>query len=83
MNKQFKMLTMDESETIKEFYEKIMGVLNQLKLLGKEMFEERLVSKMLVGLPKKYESKISSLEDFRNISQMTLKELMNALKGLE
>lgn len=77
------MLTMDESETIKEFYEKIMGVLNQLKLLGKEMFEERLVSKMLVGLTKKYESKISSLEDFRNISQMTLKELMNALKGLE
>ncbi|XP_017982357.1 PREDICTED: uncharacterized protein LOC108663271 [Theobroma cacao] len=74
---------MDDNETIREFSRKMMGIVNQLRLLGKEMDEERLVSKMLGSLPEKYESKISSLEDFRDLNQMTLKELVNTLEGLE
>ncbi|WRX29372.1 Reverse transcriptase [Theobroma cacao] len=81
--RQFEMLTMDENETIREFSGKMMGVVNQLRLLGKDMFEERLINKMLVSLPERYKSKISSLEDSRDIEQMTLKELVNALEGLE
>ncbi|EOY13053.1 Uncharacterized protein TCM_031572 [Theobroma cacao] len=55
LTRQFEMLTMDESETIREFFGKMMGIVNQLRLL----------------------------EDSRDIGQMTLKELVNALEGLE
>ncbi|XP_017979660.1 PREDICTED: uncharacterized protein LOC108662699 [Theobroma cacao] len=83
LNRQFEMLSMDDNESVREFSGKLMGIVNQLRLLGKAILEDRLVSKMLVSLPEKYESKISSLEDSKDLSQLTLKELVNALEGLE
>ncbi|WRX23428.1 hypothetical protein QQP08_015915 [Theobroma cacao] len=77
------MLIMEDSENIRDFIGQMMGLVNQLRLLGREITKERLVSKMLVSLPTKYESKVSSLEDSRDLAQITLKELVNALKGLE
>ncbi|EOY09431.1 Uncharacterized protein TCM_024849 [Theobroma cacao] len=77
------MLRMEDNENIRDFYGKMMGLVNQLRLLGRDITEERLVNKMLVSLLEKYESKVSSLEDSRDLAQVTLKELVNALEVLE
>ncbi|WRX22864.1 Reverse transcriptase [Theobroma cacao] len=79
----FEMLRMEDDENIKDFSGKMMGLVNQLRMLGREMTEEKLVSKMPISLPEKYESKVSSLEDSKGLEQLTLKEFVNALEGLE
>ncbi|GKV32940.1 hypothetical protein SLEP1_g41503 [Rubroshorea leprosula] len=45
--------------------------------------EKRIVEKVLVSLPEKFEHKISSLEDSKDMTQMTLSELVNALQAVE
>ncbi|EOY26997.1 Uncharacterized protein TCM_028953 [Theobroma cacao] len=57
LTRQFEMLSMDEDEFIRIFPGRLMGIVHQLRLLGKAMPEDKLVSKMLVSLPEKYESK--------------------------
>lgn len=50
-----------------------------MRLLGKDFSDERIVQKILVTLPEKYKSKISSLEESKDLSSISLAELVNAL----
>ena len=81
--REFEMLKMKESETIKEYSDKLLGIVNKVRLLGKDFSEERIVQKVLVTLPEKYESKISALEEAKDLSSMSLAELVNALQAQE
>ncbi|XP_027169592.1 uncharacterized protein LOC113769333 [Coffea eugenioides] len=81
--KAFEMVNMKESETIKDYSDKLLGIVNKVRLLGKDFSDERIVQKILVTLPEKYESKISSLEESKDLSSISLAELVNALQALE
>ena len=41
------------------------------------------MEKVLISLPKKFEAKISFMEDFKDISKLTLNEAINALQALK
>ena len=60
-----------------------MKVVNQIRLLGEELTYKRIVEKVLVSLPEKFESKISSFKDSRDLTIMSLLELVKALRALE
>lgn len=57
-----------------------MKVVNQIRLLGEELTDEKVVEKFLVSVPKRFEAKISSLEDSKDFSQLTLTEVINAFQ---
>ena len=80
---EFEVLKMEEEETVKQYTDRLMKVVNQIKLLGEELTDKRIVEKVLVSLPTKFESKISSLEDSRDLISMSLTELVNALQAFE
>lgn len=69
---------MKDNESIKEYSNKVMKTVNQLRLLGKGLPKRIIINEVLVSLLKKFQAKISSLEDLKDISQLTLKELVNA-----
>ncbi|KAK6161466.1 hypothetical protein DH2020_004847 [Rehmannia glutinosa] len=81
--REFEVLRMKETETVKEYTDRLVKVVNQIRLLGEELTEKRIVEKVLVSLPERFEAKISSLEDSRDFSKLTLSELINALQALE
>ncbi|XP_031287218.1 uncharacterized protein LOC116145928 [Pistacia vera] len=83
LRREFEMLRMQESKKVKEYVDRLMSVVNKFRLLGMEMTERRLVEKILLSLPKGFESKISSLEDSKDMSQITLTELVHALQAQE
>ncbi|XP_031262243.1 uncharacterized protein LOC116120431 [Pistacia vera] len=49
-------------------------------LIGVELTDQRVMEKVLVSLPERFESKISSLEDFKDMTQITLTELVYVSK---
>ena len=81
--REFEMLKMKETETIKDYADKLLGIVNKVRLLGKDFSDERIVQKILVTLPEKYESKISSLEESKDLSSISLAELVSALQAQE
>ncbi|XP_060668182.1 uncharacterized protein LOC132799733 [Ziziphus jujuba] len=74
---------MKDSELVKDFIDRLMKVVNQIRILGEELSDRRVVEKVLVSLPEKFEANISSLEESRDLNQISLSELVNALQATE
>ncbi|XP_031256828.1 uncharacterized protein LOC116114825 [Pistacia vera] len=74
-------------ETAKEAWDKLKkefggsDTTRNMQLLGEEMTYKRIMEKVLVSLPERFESKISSLEDSKDLSHITLTELVHALQA--
>ncbi|XP_052489787.1 uncharacterized protein LOC128042480 [Gossypium raimondii] len=83
LRRDFENLRMKDSETIKQYADRIMATVNNIRLLGDDFSNQRVVEKVITTLPEKYESKISSLEDSRDLSAIPLTELINALYAQE
>ncbi|KAL6318455.1 hypothetical protein AAG906_041222 [Vitis piasezkii] len=83
LKRDFESLTMQEDETITKYSDRIALIVNKIRSLGEEFPDARIVEKVLVTLPERFESKISSLEESRDLSQISLAELMNALQAQE
>ena len=54
LKREFEILHMKNSETIKIYTNKLKRVVNQIKMLSEGFLERKLVEKMLVGVPKKF-----------------------------
>ncbi|XP_021669320.2 uncharacterized protein LOC110656718 [Hevea brasiliensis] len=78
--REFKMQRMKESETIKEYVDKLLSIVNKVRLLGTKFSDSRLVKKILVSIPERFKALISSLENSKDLSRITLAELLNALQ---
>ncbi|XP_052882094.1 uncharacterized protein LOC128290487 [Gossypium arboreum] len=83
LRRDFENLKMKEDETVKQYSDRIMAVVNSIRLLGEQFDEVRIVEKVLSTLPERYEAKISSLEDSRDLTKISLTELINALYAQE
>ena len=83
MTREFEMQSMKETETVKSYANKLLSIANKVCLLSKDFPNERIVQKLLVNIPEKYESKISALEESKDLSNITLGELVNVLHAQE
>ncbi|RVW71674.1 Retrovirus-related Pol polyprotein from transposon TNT 1-94 [Vitis vinifera] len=83
LKRQFEVLRMKDKEFIKEYVDRLMEVVNKIWLLGEDLTDQRVVEKVLVSLPERFESKISSLEDSKDLTKISLAELVHAFQAQE
>ncbi|KAG8482916.1 hypothetical protein CXB51_024470 [Gossypium anomalum] len=83
LRRDFENLKIKEEETVKQYSDRIMAVVNSIRLLGEQFSEARIMEKVLSTFPKRYEAKISSLEDSKDLASISLIELINALYAQE
>jgi len=81
--REFELQRMKESGTIKEYSNRLLGIVNKVRLLGKSFTDSTIVEKILVTVPKKYEASITILENTKDLSKITLAERLNALQVQE
>ncbi|KAF2296636.1 hypothetical protein GH714_000761 [Hevea brasiliensis] len=74
---------MKESETVKVYVERLSGIANKVRILGAELTDNRIVQKILVSLLERYEATIASLENTKDLSKISLAELVSALQAQE
>ncbi|WRX13419.1 Integrase [Theobroma cacao] len=68
--RQFEMLRIEYDENIREFSGKMMSLVNQLRFLGKNVTEERLVNKMLVSQPERPNVKCRSCNHLGHVERV-------------
>ncbi|KAJ8750866.1 hypothetical protein K2173_016047 [Erythroxylum novogranatense] len=83
LKREFEMQMMNESEGVKEYVNKLITIVNKIRLFGENFSDNKIVEKILVTLPEKYETKISSLEDSKDLSKITVAELIDTLQAVE
>ncbi|MCH79439.1 gag-protease polyprotein [Trifolium medium] len=80
---QFENLKMKEEESVEDFHMNVLDLANSFESLGEQMPEEKLVRKMLRSLPKRFDMKVTAIEEAQDISTMKIDELVGSLKTFE
>ena len=74
---------MKENETLNEFSSKFMELVNQMKSYGEEISDKRIVEKLLINLPDKYDTIVVVIEKTKYLSLLSVQDLFGYLKTYE
>jgi hypothetical protein len=76
---QFETLRMTESENVDQFMTIVMGIVNQIRLTGETIIDQRIVEKILKSLPKKFEMVVTAILESKDLSRFSTDELIGSL----
>ncbi|KAJ8771120.1 hypothetical protein K2173_023445 [Erythroxylum novogranatense] len=79
--REFELQRMKDSETIKEYSNKLLSIANRVRLLGIEFSDFQMVEKILITAPERYEASITTLQNTKDLSMITLVELLHTLQA--
>ena len=80
--RKFEQLTMKE-EDIAGYLQRVDEVVNIMRGLGEEIDESKVVEKILRSLPAKYDSKVSAIEDIKDLDSLSKDKLHGILAAYE
>ncbi|KAF2324814.1 hypothetical protein GH714_017248 [Hevea brasiliensis] len=80
LRREFQLQKMKDSDTVKEYVDRLLEIINKLKLLVEGMPNNRIVEKILVTL---LEISLVALEEVQDLTEISLAELLNALHAQE
>ncbi|XP_075665565.1 uncharacterized protein LOC142635261 [Castanea sativa] len=76
-------LTMKETESVKDFNSRVAKIVNQINSYGDTIQEKKLVEKIFWSLPKKFDHIVAAIEESKDLSVLTMYELMGSLEAHE
>ena len=74
---------MKKDEIIHDFHMNIIDIANSSSDLGEKIPEVKLVRKILRFLPKRFDMKVTAIEEAQDIDSMKVDELMGSLQTYE
>ncbi|KAG5222658.1 TMV resistance protein [Salix suchowensis] len=77
---EFEYMRMAEGESLDHYLTKFFGVINDMKSLGEEITEARIVQKTLMSLSRKYKSIVSIIEETKDLKTLRSEEVIASLK---
>ena len=79
----FEEIRTEEDETFDEFYAKLINIVNFAFNLRESIAESKIVRKILRSLPERFHTKITAIEEIKDIYQIPLTELVGNLQTYE
>jgi len=79
----FEDLKMLEDESIQDYHLNIIDIANSFESLGEKFSDEKLVRKILRSLPKRFDIKVTAIEEAQDISSLKVDELIGSLQNFE
>ena len=74
---------MKDSDSIDSFFTHAMGIVNQIRSYGETLGDQKVVEKILRSLPNKFDSRIAAIEESKDLSLLSIDELMGSLLSHE
>ena len=81
--RQFEYFTMKEDEDIVAYFLQVDEIVNTMRGLGEKIENPALVQKILRSLPMRFDSKVSSLEERKDLDKLSMDELHGILTAYE
>nr|KYP47879.1 hypothetical protein KK1_030449 [Cajanus cajan] len=84
LKRKFELMKMKDNESVKDYSGRLMDVVNQMRLLGETSFtDQKVVDNIMVSVPKRFEAKISAIEESCDLQTLTIIELTSKLHAQE
>jgi len=80
---EFENLKMKEDETIRDYYMNVLDIANSFGSLGEKLSNEKLIRKILRSLPKRFDMKVTTIEEAQDTASMKVEELIESLQNFE
>ncbi|TYJ98295.1 gag-pol polyprotein [Cucumis melo var. makuwa] len=74
---------MTEDESVSEYNERVLEIVNDLLLLGEKIPKSKIVRKVLRSLSRKFDMKVTDIEESQDITMLKLDELFGSLLTFE
>jgi len=82
LRREFELIRMKESETIK-YYSRIKEIVSQMSAYGETILDKKIVEKILISIPKKYDAIATVIEQTKDLSTLSVTQLMGSLEAYE
>ncbi|XP_048423891.1 uncharacterized protein LOC125469879 [Pyrus x bretschneideri] len=76
----FEYMRMTDSENLDDYLGRFFGIENNLKSLGEDVTEQRIVQKLLMSLSRRYKSIVSIIEETRDLDAIRVEEVIASVK---
>lgn len=80
---EFENLKMKKGETMKDFFSRVVEIVNQMKSCGEDISDEKIVKKILLTLTDKYDDIVAIIEETRDLSKISVEQLIGSLESHE
>ena len=80
LKREFQNLQMKEKETLKEYFSKVIELVNQIKSLGENLDDKSVCEKILISLSPKYNNIAAIIEETKDLSTLSVHDLMGSLE---
>ena len=75
----YELFLMKDNETIVEMITRIIDIVNGLEALGKTYKESEKVMKILRSLPSKWHTKVTTIQEAKDLTKLPLEEIIGSL----
>jgi hypothetical protein len=79
LRRNFEVLEMKLGESVTDYFGKVILVANDMRNLGENMSDVKIVEMILCTLTKKYNYIICSIEELKDINHLSMDELQSSL----
>ena len=83
LRREFENLKMRDSEQLKDYFTRFLNFVNQMKTYGDPISNQRVVKKILISLPERYDSIVSVIEQTKDLETLVVEDLMGTIKTFE
>lgn len=80
---EFDGLRMRESESVEDFYNRVITLTDQMRINGEEIEDKRIVEKILRSLTRKFEYVVVAIEESKDLALLSLESMLGTLKSHE
>ncbi|CAN6583338.1 unnamed protein product [Malus baccata var. baccata] len=81
LRRDFEYTRMSESESLAAYLARLFDLINQMRSYGEDLSNQRIVQKLLISLPKTYDSIASVIENTKDIDVIDAQDVVAILKG--
>ncbi|XP_028102621.1 uncharacterized protein LOC114301857 [Camellia sinensis] len=74
---------MKDMELLEDYFSRVMQLVIQMKIYVDNISNQRVIEKILISLPEKYNPIVAVIEETKNLADLSIKELMGSIKTFE